>query len=95
MKADYEAQIENISDVINRLRDEQRELDTGIDEENPYLQAFQKYQNISQLSRDVLLELVERITVYEGGRISIKFRFEDEMRRIREYIEINSQNTAV
>lgn len=94
MKSDYEAQIESISDVINRLRAEQRELETDVDVESPYLQVFQKYQNISQLSRDVLLELVERITVYDGGRISIKFRFEDEMRKIQEYIEINRQNTA-
>ena len=57
--------------------------------------AFRQFQNIDKLTRDVLIELVDHIKVYEGGSISIVFRFADELRRVQEYIEMNSHNEAV
>ena len=34
------------------------------------------------------------IKVYENGNISVHFKFADEFRRIAEYIEINTTDTA-
>lgn len=95
MKEDYEQQTEALNQVLERLRDEQRELENGIDTENPFLATFRQYQNVEKLTRDVLIELVDHIKVYEGGSISIVFRFADELRRIREFIELNTHNEAV
>ncbi|MBM6918752.1 recombinase family protein [Intestinimonas butyriciproducens] len=95
MKEEYEQQAEALNQVLERLREEQRELEKGIDMENPFLAAFQQHQNIEKLTRDVLIELVDHIKVYEGGSISIVFRFADELRRIREFIELNTHNEAV
>ena len=36
-------------------------------------------------------ELIDHIKVYEGGNISVKFKYADEFRRMAEYIELNSQ----
>lgn len=49
-----------------------------------------KYQNIETLNREILIELVDHIKVYENGNIKIKFKFADELRKIAEYIEINT-----
>ena len=57
--------------------------------------AFRQYQNIDKLTRDILIELVDHIKIYEGGYISIVFRFADELRRIQEYIEVNTHSEAV
>lgn len=58
--------------------------------------AFMKYQNIEALNREILVELVDYIKVYENGNISVKFKFADELRKIAEYIEINTtEDTAV
>ncbi len=55
-----------------------------------------KYQNIEVLNREALAELVDYITVYGNGNISVKFKFADELRKIAEYIEINTmEDTAV
>ena len=56
--------------------------------------AFRKYQNIDKLTREILIELVDKITVYENGNISVKFKFADEFRRVAEYIEVNARDTA-
>ena len=89
MKADYERQAAALSDVLERLTAERAELANGVDNEHPALVAFMKYQNIETLNREILIELVDYIKVYENGNISVKFKFADELRKIAEYIEIN------
>ena len=95
MKEDYEQQAQALEEVLQTLRAEQAELENGVDAENPFLTAFRQYQNIDTLTRDILIELVDHIKVYEGGNISIVFRFADELRRIKEFIELNTHNEAV
>ena len=95
-KADYERQTSDISAVLTRLNAERAELANGVDNEHPALVAFMKYQNIEALNREILVELVDYIKVYENGNISVKFKFADELRKIAEYIEINTtEDTAV
>ena len=56
--------------------------------------AFRQYQNIDKLTRDILVELVDHIKVYENGNISVRFKFADELRKIVEYIELNTEATT-
>lgn len=95
MKEDYERQIEAINEVIGNLQGEKAELENGIDVENPFLVAFRKYENINKLTRDILIELVDIIKVYENGNISVRFKFANEYRRVAEYIEGNTHENAV
>ena len=95
MKADYERQAADLSDVLARLTRERTELVNGVDNEHPALMAFTKHQNIDQLSRELLVELIDHIKIYENGNISVRFKLSDEFRRIAEYIEINTATPAV
>ena len=72
----------------------QFKLANGVNNEHPALVAFMKYQNISTLTREILIELVDHIKVYENGNISVKFKFADELRRIAEYIQLNTSSQA-
>ena len=94
MREDYERQAEAISRVIDNLKAERDEAEKGVDAENSFLTAFRKYENIDKLTRDILIELVDYIKIYEGGDISIRFKFADEYRRVAEYIEANEQQKA-
>ena len=95
MKEDYDSQADELAKVIKTLRAEQAELETGIDDENPFLATFRQYQNIDKLTREILIELVEQIKVYENGNISVRFKFADEMRKIEEFITLNNPSQAV
>jgi DNA invertase Pin-like site-specific DNA recombinase len=95
MREDYERQISAINTVLDNLTAERAELQNGIDTENPFLATFRKYENIDKLTREVLIGLVDHIKVHENGNISVKFKFADELRRIMEYVEINTQSEAV
>ena len=95
MREDYEAQEKEITTTIKKLQNERAEQENGVDTENPFLVAFRKYENVTTLSRDILIDLVDSITVYEGGNISIVLRFADELRRVQDFIEINTHSEAV
>ena len=79
--------------MLERLTAERAELANGVDNEHPALVAFMKHQNINALSREILIELIDQIKVYENGNISVRFKFADELRKIAEYIEINTTDT--
>lgn len=82
MKEDYERQIDAISKVIKNLQEEKAELENGSNVENPSLVAYLKYENIDKLTRDILIELVDTINIYENGNISVKFRFANQYHSI-------------
>ncbi len=95
MKADYERQTITLTAVLKNLTEERAELANGVDNEHPALVAFMKYQNIDELTRDILVELVDYIKVYENGNISVRFKFADELRKIVEYIDLNNESPAL
>ena len=95
MREDYEVQEKEITTTIKKLQNARAEQENGVDTENPFLVAFRKYENVTTLSREILIELVDSITVHEGGNISIVLRFADELRRVQEYIEVNTHSEAV
>ncbi len=82
MKEDYDRQAAELEQIIETLEKKKAKLEMGIDTEHPLLSAFLRHQNIEKLTRDVLIESVEQIKVYENGNISIKFKFADELHRI-------------
>ena len=92
MKADYDEKMASLTDALASLTAERDELANGVNNEHPALVAFMKYQNISTLTREILIELVDHIKVYENGNISVKFKFADELRKIAEYIHLNTMS---
>ena len=90
----YEQQMEDINSAIHNLMVQRTELEEGVDTENPFLTAYRKYENIDKLTRDILIELVDHIKVFENGSISVKLKHSDDIRRIQEYIQVNSHSEA-
>ena len=95
MSEDYERQIAALGEVLKNLHAEREELQNGITAESPCLVVFKKFETIDKLTREVLIELVDHIKVHENGNISVKFKVADQLRRVMEYIEINTQEQAV
>ena len=73
MREDYERQARALEGVLQTLRAERAEGEKG--GEHPLLTDLRQHRNIRSLTRDILIGLVDDIRVYEGGRISILFRF--------------------
>ena len=89
MKSNFEKKSNGIREIIANVEKEIDLFSTGIGEDNPYLQTFLKYQNIEELDRSLLTELVDKIYITEGKEITIAFRFDNQQKNIVEFIESN------
>lgn len=83
----YEQQTEDIHAAIKNLTLEREELEQDADGENPFLTAYRECKNFNKLTRDILIELVDYIKVFENGSISVKLKYRDDILRITEYAQ--------
>lgn len=67
-KKKIESEKEAVSDKI----ESQKEMDNEYDE---WVEAFKDYINIDELTRDIVVELIEKIEVNADGSINIHYRF--------------------
>ena len=91
LKAKYEEQAEALENAIAALREEQRVIAEGIRTDNPYLQTFLKHQNVKELDRSIVVDLVDTVYVHEGCEVEIAFNFRDQHKLIMDFIESNQQ----
>ncbi len=81
-KAEYRKYIADYDEEINKLNQQQdilvekmecqQDLDVQYDE---WVEAFKNYMNVKKLTRDMVLELIERIEVNKDGSIDIYYKF--------------------
>ena len=57
------------------------------------MEVFKKYQNITEITRSVVVELIDQIKIYENKGVEVVFRYGDECKKILESFsdEIKSQ----
>lgn len=82
MKSGYVDEEEKLKSIIANLEDEKSKVEKVKDEKNPFLVGFKKHKNLKKLSRDILIELVDKIIIHEDNNITIHFKFADDYKRI-------------
>jgi len=87
-KQKYENDIERINENIIRLEKEIQRNQEQIKEANEWLEKFRENRNITELTRDIMVELIDSIYVHENGNITIKFKFIDEVNYYKSEINI-------
>ena len=73
----YGKRLRNAEESIRAI---QKEMDSELekaDKANTWLDYFVKYQDIEELSRTVVVELIRQIRVYDKKNIEITFDFDD------------------
>ena len=88
-KLKYENDIQRLNQNIERLENEKTKYENQKVSSNEWIEKFKEQKGISELSREIIIELIECIWVHEDGNITIKFKFEDEFKRCLQYIENN------
>lgn len=51
-----------------------------------WLETFKKYQTFTKLDRMMLAELIDFIEVHEDKKLTIHFKFSDQVERVRQYL---------
>ena len=83
---------EKIAVLDTKIENVKKTLDAyahGIDDENAFITAFKKYENFTELTRGMLVELVDEILVHDNASIDVNFKFADAYQQVVEYIELN------
>lgn len=94
MKADYTGKIGQQQAAIGKIEEERQMMFKGVTAENSFFSEFQKYRNITKLNREILVDLVDVISVHWDGSIEIRLNFTDQYQRIAEFVENNRQAAA-
>ena len=74
MTKDYGAQAARVREVLSNLKAERDRAEKGVGTKNLFLSTFRRHENIKKLTRDVLIELIDHVKVYESGGLSVKFK---------------------
>ena len=76
-KNKYEKNIEELKKNIEILEKEKQKYERQKTSKKVWLENFKENKKITQLSRVILLELINSVYVHEDGNITIKFNFEE------------------
>ena len=81
-KKSYAAKIEEAEMAIAAIEAE-REQTVGRNRERlAWIDVYKKYRNVTEITRRLVVDLIEQIKVYEGSRIEIIWRYQDEYQKI-------------
>ena len=91
LKEQFEQQQAELTARMDSIQTQIDEAQSGVDATNSFLTQFVKYRNLQQLTREVVVELIDMIYVHEGGGITIKFKFSDAYAAAKDYIQKHKQ----
>lgn len=77
----YTLRIQEKSTALERVRRESKDASVSGQAEKVWVALFREHENIGELSRRVLMALVDKILIYEGHVVEVVFQYGDEYQR--------------
>ena len=86
----FEQTQKELTQSIHRLRSTLGESDTQATATNDFIEHFKRHGNIICLTRPLLTELIDQITVHQDGTLDITFNFCDIFEDAKQIVEVIS-----
>lgn len=86
-KQKYEQEIDKLKEIIVNLQNQKEKQEEMINGNSKWIEDFKYRKNITELDRDIITELVDFIEVHENKKITIHFKFMDELNNTLKYIK--------
>lgn len=80
-KGIYGKKCEEAEQAAGRLQQDMALILAGKGANSLWIETFKKNRNITELSRKVIVSLIEWINIYSGSRVEIRFRYQYEYER--------------
>lgn len=87
IRANLNEKLEKLDAMIANLEATRSQLDGDTLAPNTFAEHFMNHRNITELTRPILVELIDKILIHEGGRITIKVKFADAFEALTDYLE--------
>lgn len=95
IKEEFSRRIAQAEGCLKTLRNRQSEIMEGVDNEQGWLAQFRQYRNLSELSRAVVVNLVDRILLYPNKHIEVELRHKDQMKDVIEFLREQRVDASV
>lgn len=82
-------QLEQIAQAITTLETERERLSEGVKTDTPLFTSFLENRNITRLDRAAMVALVDVVFVHEDKRVTIRFKHDDQPKRVYEFLKEN------
>ena len=87
IKEELTARIAECVRAIDELNKMKAELDEGLSSKQSWMAQFKEFSNITEVSRRVIVHLVDSIRIYENSEVEIVFRQADKVASAFEFLE--------
>ena len=86
LKAEFDNRIAEAEAAVKELTRQISELEESHSANAPWMNYFQQFGSLEQLTRWAAAIIINKILVYEDNRIKITFNFEADLNRIQEIL---------
>ena len=93
-KREFDAKISEASETIMRLSSERNSVMGGLTGQQGWLSQFRQYENITELTRRVVVSLIDRVFVHEDKGIEVSLMHKDQFDAIAEFLDAQREQEA-
>ena len=86
LKKELAERIAEATAAIEKLNKEKREILDGVSKQQSWIEQFRQYENATELTRPMVIHLIERINIFEDSNIEIVFRHRNQIEEILRFI---------
>lgn len=95
LKKELAERIAEATAAIEKLNKEKREILDGVSKQQSWIEQFRQYENVSELTRPMVIHLIERINIFEDSNIEIVFRHRNQIEEILRFISEQTTDKKV
>lgn len=86
-KAEFDKKIREAQDAIMKLHSDRNSIMGGLSQQQGWLSQFREYANIQEITRSVVVSLIDRIIIHEDKEIEVCLMHGDKFAAIVEFME--------
>lgn len=95
LKKELAERIAEATAAIEKLNKEKREILDGVSKQQSWIEQFRQYENVTELTRPMVIHLIERINIFEDSNIEIVFRHRNQIEGILRFISEQTTDKKV
>lgn len=95
LKKELAERIAEATAAIEKLNKEKREILDGVSKQQSWIEQFRQYENVTELTRPMVIHLIERINIFEDSNIEIVFRHRNQIEEILRFISAQTTDKKV
>ena len=86
LKAVYDEKLREASEAEKKIRAELEDMMRNRTGNTAWIERFKNYRNITELTRQAAVSLIDRILIFEDSRIEVVFKYQDYFERVKGFV---------